>query len=138
MGLAVSLDNLKLKTRRWPLAGVFCKGQRMELTLLLAWSDTWSNFVAEVDARMAGKKPTERELFDAYLPGFANHVVHGWENAFDENGNVEPYTPAELIALMQRMADNDLMLAKPPVASVMIKNYFRDFAPPDAEALGKS
>lgn len=133
---AVSLDHLSTKrTRSFPLPGVYVPGSRSELTLLLRCADEfntgWENEKTKLDATFKAST-TERQRFDAYLPAFANHVVTGWENANDE-----PYAPADLVTFMLRYADQAFDLARQPLLYAMNRNNFRDFAPPDAEELGK-
>ncbi len=99
----------------------------------------WQNARRRIDAKLKGRSgtPTGPELVDALTPPFAQFVLTGWENVFDENGKASTFSASEAVKLL-----NALSKKAPDIVDQAIGYFgnpinFRDTQDGAAEALGK-
>jgi hypothetical protein len=103
--------------------------------------------VLKLDAQGSGDASGE-EWARARIPAMSKFVIVGWENAFDEHGKVETYTPAGVEKLLNDLMEPDKETGRPVAGDVVIRlimyaadpNNFRESTELDdgaAERLGK-
>ncbi len=136
-----SFDHLKTEpTERCVLHGINLHCER-PLTLIVKYAGdentAWQSAVRKIAARFVGIEPTARQSFDAYVRPFAEHVVVGWEDAFDKAGKPEAYTAEKLTALLKRVADKNLEVAASPMFWARNQSNFRSVPNLNADEVGK-
>lgn len=138
----VSFDHMEMRVKEYPLPGCFVRSAK-EVVLLVqhagAGNAGWENAVLSADAAKPLADCSSREVFEAMLPALASHVVTGWREVNDKNGQPLPYSAAAFDELMRRYAEKAFDQVERFMVWARKERNFRDYTPPkiDGAALGK-